>query len=185
MPGTGYLWLGVDGLSHLLNVDEQLDSMARALTTLLTERRIESPRLVGIRTGGVWLAQALRERLHIESPCGELDIAFYRDDFSRMGLHPRVRPSWLPFETEGEHLILVDDVIMSGRTVRAAMNELFDYGRPECILLATLVDLGGRELPVQPDVVGQKLSLRPDQRVKLRGPQPLRMEIHDVPVEAS
>ena len=90
---------------------------------------------------------------------GVLDIAFYRDDFTRMGLHPKVQPSVLPAATEGRHIILVDDVLMSGRTVRAAMNEIFDYGRPASITLAALIDLNRRELPIQADVVGEVMLL--------------------------
>ena len=165
----------------MLDVEATLDAMTDALRALMHERGLTSPQLVGIRTGGVWLAAGLRRRLGLNGPCGELDIAFYRDDFSRIGLHPRVRPSHLPFETEGQHLILVDDVIMSGRTIRAAMNELFDYGRPETITLVTLLDLGHRELPIQPDVVGERHVLPKGQRVKLRGPEPLALEIRELP----
>nr|WP_228151225.1 bifunctional pyr operon transcriptional regulator/uracil phosphoribosyltransferase PyrR [Tamilnaduibacter salinus] len=139
-------------------------------------QQLDNPALVGIRTGGVWLANRLHERLGLSEPIGELDISFYRDDFSRLGLNPRVRPSSLPFETQGRNIVLVDDVIMSGRTIRAAMNELFDYGRPARIVLATLLDLGARELPVQPDIAGQSLTLPRDKRLKLRGPDPLRVE---------
>src|SRR5680860_573925 len=126
-------------MSALLGIDQLLDKLENGLRRLLTERGIESPVLVGIRTGGVWIADILGKRLGIEEPFGELDISFYRDDFSRIGLNPKVTPSNLPFDTEGRDIILVDDVIMSGRTIRAAMNELFDYGRPASIILATLI----------------------------------------------
>jgi hypoxanthine-guanine phosphoribosyltransferase len=89
----------------------------------------------------VWVAQALLEALGSDSPLGTLDVSFYRDDFSQNGLHPQVRPSALPFEIEGQHLVLIDDVLMSGRTIRAAMNELFDYGRPASVTLVCLLDL--------------------------------------------
>ena len=163
-------------MSALLDVDQLMDRLEADLRGLLAERGIESPVLIGIRTGGVWVADILGKRLGIEEPFGELDISFYRDDFSRIGLNPKVTPSSLPFDTEDRDIILVDDVIMSGRTIRAAMNELFDYGRPASIILATLIDLGARELPIQPDVAGQTLTLKA-QRVKLRGPDPLRIEI--------
>lgn len=166
-------------MTALLNMDKLLDAMEQGLHAQLSERGIESPALVGIRTGGVWLADVMRKRLGIDEPYGELDISFYRDDFSRIGLNPRVKPSHLPFETEGRDIILIDDVIMSGRTIRAAMNEIFDYGRPASILLATLIDLGARELPIQPDVVGRTLELKAHQRVKLRGPDPLHIELRD------
>ena len=163
------------------DIEQLLDRMTDDLRTHIRERGLANPCPVGIRTGGVWIAQALRERLGLETECGELDITFYRDDFSRIGLHPRVSPSRLPFETEGRHLLLVDDVIMSGRTIRAAMNELFDYGRPESITLAALVDLGRRELPIQPDVTGTHKSLGPRQRIKLRGPETLELTVEEVP----
>lgn len=166
-------------MSALLDVGQLMDELENRLRQLITERGIESPVLIGIRTGGVWVADILGKRLGIEEPFGELDISFYRDDFSRIGLNPKVTPSSLPFDTEGRDIILVDDVIMSGRTIRAAMNELFDYGRPASIILATLIDLGARELPIQPDVAGQSLALDARQRVKLRGPDPLRIEIQE------
>ena len=90
-----------------------------------------------------------------------------------------MKPSSLPFDTEGRDILLIDDVIMSGRTIRAAMNEIFDYGRPASIILATLIDLGARELPIQPDVTGKVLALDAHQRIKLRGPDPLRIELQE------
>jgi pyrimidine operon attenuation protein/uracil phosphoribosyltransferase len=110
------------------------------------------------------------------APLGTLDVSFYRDDFTQNGLHPQVRPSALPFEIEGQHLVLIDDVLMSGRTIRAALNELFDYGRPASVTLVCLLDLNARELPIRPDVVGATLSLVPGERVKLHGPTPLALE---------
>lgn len=166
-------------MTALLDIDQLLDRMETGLRQTLEQRAIDAPVLIGIRTGGVWLANVLHGRLGIEEPFGELDISFYRDDFSRIGLNPRVRPSSLPFDTEGRDIILIDDVIMSGRTIRAAMNEIFDYGRPASIILANLVDLGARELPIQPDVTGQSLVLEARQRVKLRGPEPLRIELQE------
>lgn len=166
-------------MTALLEIDELLGALESGLRRILSERGVEAPLLIGIRTGGVWLADALGKRLGIEQPYGELDISFYRDDFSRIGLNPRVTPSSLPFDTEGRDIILIDDVIMSGRTIRAAMNEIFDYGRPASIILATLIDMGARELPIQPDVVGRTLTLEAHQRVKLRGPEPLRIELQE------
>lgn len=166
-------------MTALLNMDQLLDQLEAGLRAQMARRGIESPALIGIRTGGVWIADALKKRLGLEEPFGELDISFYRDDFSRIGLNPKVKPSHLPFETEGRDVVLVDDVIMSGRTIRAAMNEIFDYGRPASIILATLIDLGNRELPIQPDVVAQSLTLKDTQRVKLLGPDPLHIEMRD------
>ncbi|MET1080425.1 MAG: bifunctional pyr operon transcriptional regulator/uracil phosphoribosyltransferase PyrR [Pseudomonas sp.] len=151
--------------------------MAAALNTHLASRHIEVPRFIGIRTGGVWIAQALLRALERDDALGVLDVSFYRDDFTRSGLHPQVQPSELPFQVEGQHLVLIDDVLMSGRTVRAALNELFDYGRPASVTLVCLLDLNARELPIRPDVVGATLSLPGEQRVKLLGPTPLALEL--------
>lgn len=140
--------------------------------------------LVGIHTGGAWVAKRLRQHLGGDIPLGTLDISFYRDDFSRIGLHPQVKPSDIPFEVEGRHIILVDDVLHTGRTVRAAMNELFDYGRPASILLAVLVDRGGRELPVCAQVVGQTLPLQPHQHIRLNRDAGggLSFSMHEIPI---
>jgi pyrimidine operon attenuation protein/uracil phosphoribosyltransferase len=123
--------------------------------------------LVGIHSGGAWLAERLRVMLGGEIPLGELDISFYRDDFERIGLHTQVRPTHIPFEVEGRHIILVDDVLYTGRTIRGAMNELFDYGRPAKITLVVLVDRGGREMPVEAQFVGTRLALQPQQNLQL------------------
>jgi len=155
-----------------------LAQMAADLRAHLVRRGIHEPRFIGIHTGGVWVASALLEQLgHRDAPLGVLNVSFYRDDFSQHGLHPQVRPSELPFEVEGQHLVLIDDVLMSGRTVRAALNALFDYGRPASVTLVCLLDLDARELPIRADVLGATLSLAPDQRVKLHGPAPLALEL--------
>ncbi len=133
--------------------------------------------MVGIHTGGVWIARLLHKKLGMQTPLGTLDISFYRDDFTRIGMNPQVRPSELPFTLDGRKIILVDDVLHTGRTVRAAMNELFDYGRPASIVLATLVERSGRELPIEANVVGLHMELAEHQHVKLGGPEPLRLEV--------
>jgi len=124
--------------------------------------------LIGIHTGGVWIAQKLQQQLGLATPLGLLDISFYRDDFARIGLHPQVKPSNIPFDVEGRRIILVDDVLYTGRTVRAAMNELFDYGRPASIDLAVLIDRGGRELPVFARYSGGTLELADNQNIELK-----------------
>lgn len=154
-----------------------LHSMAEALKDYLRHKQIDSYRLVGIRTGGVWVAQALQKLISHNDEIGELDISFYRDDFTRIGLNPAVAPSHLPFETEDQHIILIDDVLMSGRTVRAAMNELFDYGRPASITLVVLIDLCRPELPIHPQIVGTRLNLKEDERIKLAGPDDMHLTI--------
>jgi len=160
-----------------LSVENLLDKMSADLRELLQQRQIDNPLLIGIRTGGVWLAERLHQQLEIAEPLGILDISFYRDDFTQVGLNPKVQPSQLQSTTEDRHIVLVDDVIMSGRTIRAALNELFDYGRPASVTLVTLLDLERRELPIQADVTGVTLSLNPDQCVKLAGPEPLELII--------
>jgi len=163
--------------SGTLSVDALLDKMGTDLQALITQRQIEDPLMIGIRTGGVWLAERLHHSLGLQSPLGEMDISFYRDDFTQVGINPKVKPTRLPCDTEGRHILLVDDVIMSGRTIRAALNEIFDYGRPASVSLITLLDLQRRQLPIQADVVGGTLALGPDQQVKLNGPEPLSLEI--------
>lgn len=156
-------------------VGAHIRTLADRLLDHLSRHGIERPLLIGIRTGGVWIAERLHALLAVQEPLGELDISFYRDDFSRIGINPEVRPSNLPFEVEGRHLVLVDDVLQSGRTIRAAMNELFDYGRPASITLVVLVEKNGRELPIRPDVVTIRVDLEPNQQIKLTGPEPLEL----------
>jgi pyrimidine operon attenuation protein/uracil phosphoribosyltransferase len=126
--------------------------------------------LVGIHSGGAWLMERLLTAL---SPPGEklangiLDVSFYRDDYNQRGLHAETIPSHIPFEVEGHHIVLIDDVFYTGRTIRAAMNELFDYGRPASISLAVLVNRGGRELPITPQISGHEMVLTPSQNLQL------------------
>jgi len=127
----------------------------------------EQLKLVGVHTGGVWLAERLKRDLKIADPVGILDVSFYRDDFDQSGLKPAVRPSQIAFDVAGSHILLVDDVLNTGRTVRAAMNEIFDYGRPARIDLAVLIDRGGRELPVAAGIVGATIELPHDVAVVL------------------
>lgn len=124
--------------------------------------------LIGIHTGGVWLAERLHQELAITQPLGMLDVSFYRDDFDRIGLHAQIKPSEIPFKVEGAHILLVDDVLHTGRTIRAAINELFDYGRPASVSLVTLVDRGGRELPIAAQYTGIALELPADKMLELK-----------------
>jgi len=149
--------------ASLPDVDPLIARLADAIAPTLTPDTV----IVGIHTGGVWVAERLHALLHCTLPLGMLDISFYRDDFSRIGLHPQVKPSNLPFDLEGRDILLVDDVLHSGRTVRAAMNELFDYGRPASIRLAVLVDRGGHELPIRPDFTGLTLAVPDHQNINL------------------
>jgi pyrimidine operon attenuation protein / uracil phosphoribosyltransferase len=124
--------------------------------------------LVGIHTGGVWLAQRLHQALELRQPLGTIDVSFYRDDYGSRGLHARVKPSEIPFEIADADVILVDDVLYTGRTIRAALNELFDYGRPRRVRLAALVDRGGRELPIAAQFVGAEVGVRDDEQIELK-----------------
>lgn len=153
-----------------------LDNMVEQTRHHFEQRGIDEPMVVGIHTGGVWIAEALVQRLGYTRPMGRLDISFYRDDFSRIGMHPQVRPSELPEELDNQHILLVDDVLFTGRTIRAALNELFDYGRPASVTLAALVERDGRELPIEAAIVGAHLELGAGEQIKLRGPEPLRLE---------
>ncbi|MCF8177465.1 MAG: bifunctional pyr operon transcriptional regulator/uracil phosphoribosyltransferase PyrR [Sulfuritalea sp.] len=145
---------------------------AEALCTALAEamRAHVDPSktaLVGIHTGGVWVAERLHAALGLEIPAGSIDISFYRDDYHRRGLHTNTKASQIPFEVEGAHIVIVDDVLYTGRTIRAAMNELFDYGRPTRIDLAVLTDRAGRELPVAATFCPHSLSLPETQMLAL------------------
>lgn len=160
------------------NVDELLEDMSSQVSNMIKENHIEKPVMVGIHTAGVWIAEALHKSLKIEEPLGELNINFYRDDFSRIGLHPQIKPSTIPFSIENKHIILVDDVLYTGRTIRAAMNELFDFGRPASITLVVLIDRGNRELPIEAQVVGFKTKMDADNYYKLsKNNEKLELEI--------
>ncbi len=166
-------------MSSLPTPQALLKYMTNTLHQLLVSRGIVEPSMIGIHTGGVWIAEALHKALNLKQPLGTLNITFYRDDFTRIGMHPQVQPSNLPFEVDDQHIILVDDVLHTGRTIRAALNEIFDYGRPASVILVTLVDRGGRELPITPDVTGVHVHLAPNQQIKLTGPDKLRLEIQE------
>ena len=124
--------------------------------------------MIGIHTGGAWLAERLHAALGIATPLGLMDIAFYRDDYAKQGLHHDPKRTRIPFEIEGRDLLLVDDVLYTGRTVRAAMNELFDYGRPASISLVVLADRGGRQLPICAQHCGATLAVPEGARLRLK-----------------
>ena len=161
---------------HTDEVATLIEKMANDVAAL----QLDNPLMIGVLTGGVWIAEQLHNQLHIVEPLGKININFYRDDFTRIGLHPRVSPSNLPFAIDERNILLVDDVLHTGRTIRAALNEIFDYGRPARVALAVLIDRGGRELPMQPDVIGKTVELSDDEHIKLTGPDPLRLKVQTV-----
>lgn len=163
-----------------LNAQQLLKDLAKDLSSYLSEHNINDPIFIGIQTGGVWVAKQLQSLLNNKQKLGILDITFYRDDFSRAGIQPTVKPSKLPLGVSDKHIILVDDVLHTGRTVRAALNEIFDYGRPASVCLVALVQRNGRELPIQADVVASTLTLDATQHVKLSGPDPLELKILEI-----
>ena len=132
--------------------------------------------VVGIYSGGAWIAERLAKALDVNA-LGYIDVSFYRDDFASRGLKEEVRPSQIAFEVEGATILLVDDVLYTGRTTRAAINTLFDYGRPAKIMLAALVDRGGRELPVAADFVASKVSLPAKQQLVLQKAEDGRLSL--------
>ena len=119
-------------------------------------------KLVGVFSGGAWLADRLKAELDGEHEVGYIDVSFYRDDLATNGLKSNVRSTHIPFSIEGAHIVIVDDVLFTGRSIRAAINTLFDHGRPASVQLAVLVDRGGRELPIAADYVGVPLIVATD-----------------------
>jgi pyrimidine operon attenuation protein/uracil phosphoribosyltransferase len=153
------------------------EQLLKALTDQMRPEVGPETGLIGIHTGGVWIAERLHRDLQLKVPLGTLDVSFYRDDYEKIGLHRDVKASSIPFEIEGRHLVLVDDVLYTGRTIRAAMNELFEYGRPASIRLAALVDRGGRELPVAARFVGATITLAASQSIELTRDSNGRLEL--------
>ncbi len=149
------------------DIERALDRIA--LQILERNLRAKEIVIVGIHTGGVFLADRIQriieKREKIKLPSGSLDITLYRDDWSRVSQNPIVKKTDISFEIEGKVLVLVDDVIYTGRTIRAALDAVMDFGRPNSIQLAVLVDRGGRELPIQPDYKGMEIEVKPNQHI--------------------
>jgi pyrimidine operon attenuation protein / uracil phosphoribosyltransferase len=168
----------------VLEIHDLLNRLEAELKRIIIERQLTDPLMIGIRTGGVWIAEQMHERLNISEPLGLLDISFYRDDFSQIGVNPNVKPSQLPPQIEGRNIILIDDVFYTGRTIRAALNEIFDYGRPNQVVLAVLIERDGRQIPLCPDCVGESVTLTAGQRIKLTGPEPLAIHLQTLDAAA-
>ncbi len=166
-----------------LDLKQLLETMYQGISKKLQTLVPEDVIMIGIHTGGFWIAENLYQRLNLPTPLGSLNISFYRDDFTKIGLHPEVKPSQLPAGLDDKHIILIDDVLFTGRTIRAALNEIFDYGRPASVTLAVLLDRGERELPICAEITGQKISLNPDQQIKLNGPEPMNLTLVQNPLE--
>lgn len=149
--------------------EKEMEKIINRLVHEIIERvpGLDKVGLIGIRTGGVFLAERIRSILKklegIHAPLGVLDITLYRDDLSVLGYLPTLKKTDIQFSIDEKPLLLVDDVIFSGRTIRAAMDAIIDFGRPSCIELAVLIDRGGRELPIQPDFVGKKIDASKDE----------------------
>jgi pyrimidine operon attenuation protein/uracil phosphoribosyltransferase len=124
--------------------------------------------MIGLYTGGAWLAERLHKLIGLKDPLGLMDIAFYRDDYAARGLKHDPKRTKIPFDVSGRELLLVDDVLYTGRTIRAAMNELFDYGRPESIALVVLADRGGRQLPICAQHCGARVEVPAGMRLTLK-----------------
>ena len=154
--------------TQLPNAEDLVKTLAKQLQPLLKANTA----LVGIQSGGVWIMQKLLTLLEKDIAThaiehGTLDVSFYRDDYAQRGLKAENRPSQIPFDVDNKHIILIDDVFYTGRTTRAAMNELFDYGRPASISLVALVNRGGRELPIAPQITAADMALDATQNLQL------------------
>jgi pyrimidine operon attenuation protein / uracil phosphoribosyltransferase len=151
-------------MSHSLPDPERL---VGELAAQMRGRLADDAALVGIYTGGVWVAERLHRALGLAPPLGTLAVTLHRDDFRRIGLHREARRSLIPFPVDGREIVLVDDVLYTGRTIRAALNELFDFGRPRAVRLAVLADRGGRELPIAADFTGAKVEMPREEELVL------------------
>lgn len=158
---------------------ELLLKIENSLKNYLLKNNIQKPIIIGVHTGGAWIADWLQKRLNYEGKAASLNISFYRDDFSKVGVNPRVEPTEMPVSVDDEHIILVDDVLFTGRTTRAAINEIFDFGRPLSVTLVVLVERNGNELPISADICGERLELDNNKNIKLLGPEPMILEVID------
>lgn len=143
------------------------ETLVKSLAEQMRGKVAKDAAIVGIFSGGAWVAERLHRALGVTVPLGVLAVTLHRDDFGRIGLHRESRRSQIPFSVDGREVILVDDVLHTGRTVRAAINELFDFGRPSAVRLAVLADRGGRQMPFSADFTGATVEVARDEELVL------------------
>jgi pyrimidine operon attenuation protein / uracil phosphoribosyltransferase len=148
---------------QLPNPETLLNEITKKIAVLIQPNTV----IVGIHSGGVWIMERILADIKKDVPYGTLDAALYRDDFAQRGLKSEPQPANIPFDVQNKDIILIDDIFYTGRTTRAAINELFDFGRPASITLAVLINRGGAQLPILPQIIGADLSIAPDQRFQL------------------
>ncbi|KAF3978315.1 MAG: bifunctional pyr operon transcriptional regulator/uracil phosphoribosyltransferase PyrR [Methylococcales symbiont of Iophon sp. n. MRB-2018] len=171
--------------NNTLETSTLLDKLEAELKQLFSARKLTQPLMIGIHSGGALVAKELHQRLAIEKTLGIMDISFYRDDFSQTGINSKAKPSQLPMQMENQDIILIDDVFYTGRTARAALNEIFDYGRPNQVILAVLIERYGRQVPLRPDCSGGTITLAKDKSIKLTGPDPLTINVKSLDTQLS
>lgn len=162
--------------NNLPDAQQTLESLIQEIRQCIDSGDVENPVLIGIMTGGLWVADRIVDAIRFSEATGSIDIGFHRDDHHQRSGLPQggvVQPSRITHDLEGRDVILVDDVLHTGRTIRAALNHLFEYGRPHCVRLAVLLARSGRQLPIEPDFCGARLELPETTRIKLQGPDPL------------
>ena len=152
---------------QLPNPEDLLSNISAQIKTQIESLGVANCALVGIHSGGVWLMDRIIKSFKIEISNGTLDAAMYRDDYNQRGLKAALKAANISFDITDKHIILIDDIFYTGRTTRAAMNELFDYGRPASIILAVLINRGGAQLPITPDIVGANIALKANQSLQL------------------
>lgn len=165
----------------LPDAEQCVDDLLEQIGLAIDAKQMHDPVLIGIHTGGFWVAERLAAGLSLAEP-GAVDIGFHRDDhhasLSRLSEPRQVQPSDIRHDLEGREVILVDDVLHTGRTIRAAINLLFEYGRPACVRLAVLMSRAGRQLPIAPDWCAVTLDETFTGRIKLSGPTPMTWQTH-------
>ena len=165
---------------HTLSLDAEAlyGSLLEGVRRLTLSHAADDVALVGVWSGGAWLAERLARDLGFKTPHGVISSALHRDDFSSRGLAMGKDATHLPFEVDGRNILLIDDVLYTGRTTRAVINELFDFGRPASVTLAVLVDRGGRQLPIEPVFSAARIALPSDERVSLDRTADGRFQFH-------